>query len=149
MNKEELTDWFWNKFNLCYPVTHDDYPNSIFWYYDEKIIRKIKLNKINNLKNPFNFNIKGTILFKLDIKTKTLYCDYMNMWVIIFQNEIKSYNEIQNFLFDIINKSTILNKYIKTDEDKNFSSFVPDYSYLDFNYMLEDKKRMKIYKKLS
>ena len=73
----------------------------------------------------------------------------MNMWVIIFQNEIKSYNEIQNFLFDIINKSTILNKYIKTDEDKNFSSFVPDYSYLDFNYMLEDKKRMKIYKKLS
>jgi len=40
MTKEELKNWFWNKFYSCYHVKHDDYPDSIFLYYDKLYLRK-------------------------------------------------------------------------------------------------------------
>jgi len=33
MTKEELSKWFWNKFNSCYPVIHENFTKSIFMYY--------------------------------------------------------------------------------------------------------------------
>ena len=31
MSLEELKDWFWDKFNSCYCVKHDDLSDSIFY----------------------------------------------------------------------------------------------------------------------
>ena len=56
MNKEELINWFNNIFNNCYYVKHNDYPNSLFMYYDLRYVRKLKLNKIGgNISLPPNF----------------------------------------------------------------------------------------------
>ena len=35
-------EWFWDKFNSCYLVKHDDYPQCIFMFYDPQYIRKLK-----------------------------------------------------------------------------------------------------------
>jgi hypothetical protein len=43
MVKEELSKWFWDKFNSCYPVVHEDYPKIIFMFYDENFLRQKKL----------------------------------------------------------------------------------------------------------
>ena len=43
-NKEELIEWFNNIFNNCYYVTHNDYPDKIFMYYDLRFVRKLKLS---------------------------------------------------------------------------------------------------------
>ena len=41
INKKDLIEWFWDKFNSCYLVKHDDYPESVFMYYDPQYIRKL------------------------------------------------------------------------------------------------------------
>ncbi len=46
MNKEELSKWFWNKFNSCYPVKHEDFTESIFMFYDEQFLRQRKLYRV-------------------------------------------------------------------------------------------------------
>jgi len=42
----KLTKWFWNKFNSCYPVKQQDYPDSIFFVYDKHFIKQKKLCRI-------------------------------------------------------------------------------------------------------
>ena len=46
MPNQELIEWFNNYFYNCYYVKHDDYPESIFMFYDKNYIRKQKLAKI-------------------------------------------------------------------------------------------------------
>ena len=48
MNKDDLIKWFNNIFDNCYYVKHDDYPDSIFMYYDIRYVRKLKLCNIEN-----------------------------------------------------------------------------------------------------
>ena len=47
MTTDELKIWFFDKLNSCYPVIHDDYPNCIFWFYDDSFVRKMKLSNIS------------------------------------------------------------------------------------------------------
>jgi len=102
MNKEELTIWFWNKFNSCYPVIHDDYPNWIYWFYDETYIRKLKLCKLNNQKFVLPNKIKGTCLFKQIPDINHLYLDYNDIWLFFKQNYKDNYDEIKLFVTDIL-----------------------------------------------
>ena len=111
MTKEELTIWFWNKFNSCYPVGHDDYPDNIYWYYDDKYIRKIKLCKINNQEIILPIKVNGICLFRQDLKNKSLWCNYDEIWSFFKQNYKDNYNEIQSIIKEILSDTTKLNVY--------------------------------------
>lgn len=102
MNKEQMSSWFINKLNSCYPVKHEDIPDSIFWMNDDKIIRKIKLCKLNNQKIN-NIKVKGKCLFEQNIKYRLFICDYNEIWKVLENNYSSYYNNIQYFVSDIIN----------------------------------------------
>ena len=94
MKEEELKKWFWNKFNLCYPVKHSDYPKKIYWFYDEKLVRKIKLYKIEN-KEIIHIDISGICLFEQDLINNYFYCDYDEIWTFFKKNYNNNYYVIQ------------------------------------------------------
>ena len=66
MTKEELSKWFLNKFNSCYPVIHKDYPEIIFMFYDEQFLRQKKLSRVLDEELIYPSTVKGKCLFKLD-----------------------------------------------------------------------------------
>ena len=96
MTKEELKIWFWNKFNNCYYVVHDDYPKSLFMYYDKKIIRKMKLCKISGEKYNMQNKISGVCLFEQDYKNKSFYLNYDEITQFFFKNYSTNYNKIKD-----------------------------------------------------
>ena len=102
MTKEELTIWFCNKFNSCYPVVHDNYLNKIFWIYDKQYARNLKLCKLNNQKFVLPNKIKGDCLFDQDILNNYLYCEYQEIWSFFKQNYKDNYDEIKLFVTDIL-----------------------------------------------
>jgi hypothetical protein len=102
MNKEELRKWFNNKFNLCYSITHSDYPNCIYWYYDEQIARKIKMCKICNSDYIITNQIKGICLFEQNVFTKKLWCDYDEVWSFFITNYSTDYNEVKCLILEIL-----------------------------------------------
>jgi len=127
MTKKELSAWFWNKFNSCYPVTNDDYPYEIFWIYDEKMMRKIKLCKLNNEEVSLPNKIIGICLFKQNVKHKQLCLDYDNIWLFIKNNYKCNYSDIQIIIKDIISDDIILNEYtIKQIVDLKYHTMIPD-----------------------
>jgi len=94
MNKEELKKWFINKYNSCYPIIHEDYPKSIFMFYDPQFIRQKKLSRILGEEIEIEYPIKpnGICLFELDYEngcfcmnydeiTKNLYNNYLTNWL--------------------------------------------------------------------
>ncbi len=101
MTKDELTKWFVNKFNSCYPVIHDDYPEHIFWFYDEKYIRKLKLCKLNNNKLSYD-KIKGYCIFNQDKQYNYLWCDYGEIWSFVEKNYTDNYNGVQSIIKKIL-----------------------------------------------
>ena len=111
MTKEELSIWFWSKFNSCYPVVHDDYPDMLYMVYDEQYIRKIKLCKINNKEITLPNKIIGTCLFQQDLKSEYLWCDYQEIWSFFEQNYKDNYDDIQSLIIEILSYITKLNVY--------------------------------------
>lgn len=111
MNKEEITEWFWNKFDSCYPVKCDDYPNRIFWLHDEKVIRKIKLLKLNNEKIDFEVKFKYNCLFEQNIEFNYFYNDYIEIWSFLEDNYINNYRSVQSIIKDIISDDYNLKPY--------------------------------------
>jgi len=110
MTKEELSECFYDKFNSCYPVVNNLYPKSIFWFYDEKYIRKCKLSKLNNIKITLPNKVNGICLFEQDLTYKYLWCDYEKIWSFFENNYIMSYRGVQNLINDIIFDCVKLNK---------------------------------------
>lgn len=108
MTEKELKNWFMNKINSCYAVKHIDYPDSIFWFYDENKLRKIKLCNINNEIN-LNNNVSGVCLFEINLTNYTFYCDYSNIWSYLKMNYSDNYTDIQIFIKSLLNKNNNLN----------------------------------------
>ena len=63
MTEQELKVWFFDKLYSCYPVKHDDYADSIFWYYDELLVRKNKICKITGREITLPNKITGKCFF--------------------------------------------------------------------------------------
>lgn len=105
MTDDELKKYFWNKFNSCYPVKHLDYPDSIFLYYDEQYIRKIKLEKINNKQQTTKSTITGYCLFEIDSNQNYINCDYDKFWCFFEDKYSMEYMKIKSFLEEIIKKN--------------------------------------------
>lgn len=80
MNKEELTNWFWNKFNFCYPVQHKEYKENYILCHDKIFIRQMKMCRIIGKEIKYPEKSSGKILFYLDYKNGYLVCDYKEIW---------------------------------------------------------------------
>ena len=100
MNKDDLIKWFWDKFNSCYLVKHDDYPDSIFMYYDPQYVRKMKLVNIYGEKIKPKTDITGICLFEQDWKNMHFRCNYEEIWDYIGINYSIKYYSIESFIKD-------------------------------------------------
>ena len=151
MNKEELKIWFWDKFDSCYPVIHDDYYKNIYMFYDINYIRSKKLANILN--KDFEYKIeeaKGVCLFQLDFKFNWFDIDKI-LWDELYSN---IYPHIDNFAdlrflimdwlheYDNFRKLAIFNnvEYIKNIHKlKPISSDVKRFDIEDI-YLFKNKK---------
>jgi len=155
MTKEELTEWFWNKFNSCYPVTHDYYPDRIFYYYDEKYIRKIKLCKLNNQETFSPNKVQGKCLFDQDLNNKYLWCDYDEIWNFFRNNYINNYYDIQLLIKDILSNTNKLNLYTPNNNfydshdllsnTNKLNVYTPDNCILQEKIRLSDTNKLNVY----
>jgi len=116
MNIDELKIWFWNLYNSCYVVKHDDYPKVDFLYYDVNFARTIKMSQI--LKKDIVYVNKpvGKCLFCCDWKFKKLWIDYAEIWT-VFEKELSyNYHEIEilisTFLMEYDKLKVLTPKYI-------------------------------------
>ena len=98
MSNEELKIWFWDKFNSCYSVKHDDYPHSVFMIYDINYIRAKKLANILNKDVEYPTKIKGVCLFRQDLKNGHLWCNYDEIWSFFIKQYSSNPLEISNLI---------------------------------------------------
>jgi hypothetical protein len=105
-NKKELSKWFWNEFNSCYAVEHQDYKGNYFLIKDKQFIRQKKLCRITGEKLVYPTEIPkdntNKCLFYLDFKNGHLNCDYYKIWSFFKENYIDNYQEIRHLIKDIL-----------------------------------------------
>ncbi len=102
MNKEEISKWFWNKYNSCYPVVHEDYPESIFMFYDEQFLRQKKLSRVLDENIVYPKKVKGKILFRQDYKNYFFGCDNKEIWSFFERNYSSNYTDVQTFITNLL-----------------------------------------------
>jgi hypothetical protein len=90
MTEQELKCWFFDRLNSCYPVTHSDYPDSVYWFYDEKFVRKIKLCRLSGTSLTLPDKVIGKCLFEQDWENKYIWMDHVDIWS--FFQSVTSYN---------------------------------------------------------
>jgi len=102
MNKEELSKWFWNKFNSCYPVQHEDFTESIFMFYDEQFLRQKKLSRVLNENVIYPSDVKGICLFQKDYKNGWFICNYDEIWSFLYNNYSSEYSDVQSLITNLL-----------------------------------------------
>jgi len=102
MSKEEISKWFWNKFNSCYPVVHEDYPESIFMIYDEQFLRQKKLARVLDKELSYPTEVKGICLFHQDYKNGWFECSYDEIWSFFKRNYSSNYTDIQTLIKNLL-----------------------------------------------
>jgi hypothetical protein len=106
MNEDELKLWFWNIFNSCYPVKHDDYIDSLFLYYDKLYLRKCALLKLLGKEIIEPNIINGKCLFILNLKTGFMWCDSYDIWDFLRQNYTTTHGVIQPLIINCLYEIT-------------------------------------------
>lgn len=107
ISETNLIIWFNNLFDNCYYVKHNDYPDSIFMFYDLRYTRKLKLSKLENKKCLPPKKISGTCLFEQNWKNKQLWCNYNIIWKYIFDNYSNKFEDIQFFIKERLKHSNL------------------------------------------
>lgn len=133
MTEEELKTWFWNRFNSCYAVKHDDFDNRIYLFYDEQFIRKSKLCKLNNQEIKSPTRVSGICLFEYDMKNKWFNCSNDEIWQFFEKNYSNNYIAVQKLIrswFKEYDNLNDLNVYIV---------LIPK------NNIFKDKKKLSVY----
>jgi len=102
MNREEISKWFWNKFNSCYPVVHENYPESIFMIYDEQFLRQRKLSRVLDEELIYPTEVKGKYLFHQDYKNGWFECSYDEIWSFFKRNYSSNYTDIQTLIKNLL-----------------------------------------------
>ena len=108
MTKEELKIWFWKKFDSCYPVTHDDYPQKIYYYYDKQYLRQKKLCRITGEALEYPSVVYGKCLFEQDEKNDYLWINYYEIWSFLEVNYSSNYNDIKELISEWLKETTKL-----------------------------------------
>ena len=118
MTKEEISKWFWNKFNSCYTVVHKDYPKNIYKFYDENFLRQKKLARVLNKKFSYSSEVKGICLFELNYEIKHFCCNYDEIWSFLYDNYSPNYTDVQTFIQNLLKEhdklQTLHSAYFKT-----------------------------------
>ena len=120
MSKEELNIWFRNKFNNCYPVMHDDYPESIFMHYDPQFIRQKKMARILGEPIEYPEKVTGICLFEQDYKNGYLNMDYDKITSFFQDNYSPKWFEIKELIHGWMKEDTKL----KVLTPKKHGSFI-------------------------
>ena len=128
---DKLKTWFWDKFNSCYLVKHEDYPESIFMYYDPQYVRKMKLAKISG-EEIYKNNITGLCLFEQDWKNKWFYCNFVEIWDYLYDNYSKNYTDAEQFITD------------RLEEHTKMSVLTPVTDFFDKYKALEEHTKMSV-----
>ena len=97
---KEIIDWFNNYFYNCYYVKHDEFPESIFMFYDINYVRKLKLAKLEGKNYVEKTDITGVCLFQQDWKYKHFYCNYTLIWAYLRDNYSTNYDDFKSFITD-------------------------------------------------
>ena len=118
MSEEELKNWFWDKYNSCYPAKHDDYPDSIYMIYDINFIRTKKLANILNKEVEYPTEVKGVCLFRQDFKNEFLWCDYSEIWSFFKNNYSSNSQEIRELIKGWLEEHNKLKVLTPTNKDK-------------------------------
>ena len=111
MNSEELKIWFWNLYNSCYVVKHDDYTKVDFLYYDVNFVRTKKLSEVLNIDVVYPEKLVGKCLFKLDYQYKYFWINYAEIWSVFETELLYNYSEIRimiNFWLEEYDKLKVL-----------------------------------------
>ena len=98
--RQELIDWFNNYFYNCYYVKHDDFPESIFMFYDINYVRQLKLAKLEGKKYVEKTDITGICIFQQDWKNKIFRCEYQSIWCYLRDNYSFNYDDFKSFIMD-------------------------------------------------
>ena len=96
--KEELKDWFFKKFKNCYYVVHEDFPQSLFMYYDEIFIRKMKLCKLSGRELIYPKKPSGVCLFEQDYKNGFLYMNYDEITSFLYKNYSSKWIDVKELV---------------------------------------------------
>jgi len=99
---KKLKKWFLDKFNSCYPVIHENYPNRIFMLYDEQFLRQKKLARILDEELVYPTDFKGKCLFQQDYINHNFWCDYDEIWTFLYKNYSTKYSDIQKFIKKLV-----------------------------------------------
>lgn len=110
MTEDELYNWFFEKFESCYPIKTSQYPSDIFWLYDESYVRYLKLCKLNNQDILIPSKTSNVCLFQQDIHSEYLWCDDI-IWDFFEKNYSTNYKEVNSIIDKFLRKNRITRKY--------------------------------------
>lgn len=111
MSEKELKKWLIDKFNSCYQVKYDKYKSTIFFYYDESYLRKMKLRKLENNDINLSNDVSGECLFYININNKVLYYDSVKICIFISNNRNKDDIDTKMIIRKTFNSSNKLSEY--------------------------------------
>jgi len=138
MNEQELKEWFFELYNSCYVVKHDDYTHIEYLYYDENFVRSKKLSNILDTEIVYTEKIAGKCLFILQYEYDYVWLVYDDIWLVIQEKLTINYSEtkklISNWL-SINNKTKTLIPVTDCEISKYF-----------YNTILRESEKLKIIK---
>ena len=139
MTEKKLIEWFNNYFDNCYYVKHNNYPESLFMFYDINYVRQLKIAKLEG-KNIEKNHITGVCLFELNWERNMFNCDYDLIMLYVKDNYSPNFRDFYDFINNMLLKyhnSTVLTpiKYIRqitgyNDEQHKLNNLVPSVTYL-------------------
>jgi len=124
--KKEIYKYFKDLLDSCYLIKNKEYEDIIFWFYDVRVIRQKKLNKVLFEKNNFK-NLEGELIFEQDIKNMKFYVKN-KIWS---DAVVLCLNINLDFEYEKEIKS-IIKKYLKDNYEVE-SLYYEDYDYFEKN----------------
>ena len=142
MTDDEIKTLLFDIITSCYQSENVIYHNIIFYIYDEKFIRKVKVNKLNNnkIKMKLPNKVNGECIFYVINNIPAyIHINYDYIFKYLFNNRynniIDNYGIIENYkekISEII--SNIMNEYdTSTTYDTNNTSWFTYSNYITIN----------------
>ena len=147
---KELIDWFSNYFDNCYYVKHEDYPESIFMFYDINYARQLKLAKLEGIDYVEKTEVTGVCLFEQDWKNNFFRCNFIIIYCYLRDNYSFSYDDFQSFIKDRLeeqSKMNILKPYVGGErispmlEEQSKKNVLTPYG---MERMIEEQSKMNV-----
>ena len=126
VQNKELIDWFNNYFDNCYYVKHEDFPESIFMFYDKNYVRQLKLAKLEGKEIPIKIDITSVCLFEQDWRHNFFCCNYNLIWNYLLVNSF-TYDDIQSFIRDRLVEHSKMSILIPIDMVENEWKMLEEY----------------------